>query len=68
MPNNEQSGNRRGNEDPQRQNRQNQQDQQRSPGSDQSDGSGRQAGTGLPEGEKIGEWSDDEAEKSGSQE
>jgi hypothetical protein len=64
MPNNE--GNRRGMEDPQRQkNDRQRQDQQRSPGSDQSDGSGKQAGTGIPEGEKIGEWSDESSKRAG---
>jgi hypothetical protein len=60
MPNNE--GNRRG-MDQQRQRQQ--QDRQRSPGSGQSDDSGKQAGTGIPEGEKIGEWSDESSKKSG---
>jgi hypothetical protein len=65
MPNNE-GNNRRGMDDQQqqRQNRQ-QQDQQRSPGSGQSESGGKQAGTGIPEGEKIGEWSDESSKKSG---
>jgi hypothetical protein len=63
-----QSGNQQ--QGPNRQNDRQQQDQQRSPGSSQQDDdSGKQAGTGIPEGEKIGEWSDDESsKKSGSSE
>lgn len=63
---------RQGGMDQQRQNRQSdrqQQDQQRSPGSGQENESGKQADTGVPEGEKIGEWSDDESSgKTGSSE
>jgi hypothetical protein len=64
---NQSSNGRQGGMDQQRQNRQ-QQDQRRSPGSGQDSDSGKQADTGIPEGEKIGEWSDESSGKSGSSE
>ena len=65
---NQTSGPGRRGEDTQRQNRQDdQQNQQRSPGGNQGgqpdDQSGKNAEPVLPEGEKVGEWSDNESDK-----
>jgi hypothetical protein len=54
---------RRGDDDEQRRNRQDDESERRSPGGDRSGQSGKNAGPTLPEGEKVGEWSDDESEK-----
>jgi hypothetical protein len=61
MPN--QTGPGRRGDDTQRQNRQDDQQSKRSPGNQQGGQSGKDAGPVLPEGEKVGEWSDDESGK-----
>jgi hypothetical protein len=58
---NETGPGRRG-DDMQRSNRQDDESQRRSSGG-QSDESGKNAGPVLPEGEKVGEWSEDEEKK-----
>jgi hypothetical protein len=62
MPN--QSGPGQGGNDKQRQNRQDDQERERrSAGGNQGGQPGKNAGPTLPEGEKVGEWSENEAEK-----
>lgn len=50
-------------DDGQRQNRQDDQDDRRSAGGNQGGQAGKNAGPTLPEGEKVGQWSEDEPEK-----
>jgi hypothetical protein len=58
-----QTGPERRGDDMQRSNRQDDERERRSAGGDQGDESGKNAGPVLPEGEKVGQWSEDEADK-----
>ena len=62
MANNQSGPGRRG-DDTQRQNRQDDQQGERRSAGNQGGQSGKNAGPVLPEGEKVGEWSEDESEK-----
>jgi hypothetical protein len=65
---NNQSGPGRRGEDPQRHGRQDDERERRSAGGDQGGQSGKNAGPVLPEGEKIGEWSEKESDKESDEE